>query len=92
MKKAKLIKRLFTNEEIIAIDNRNRELEKENKKLRDYVDNLDSENDNQAIEIEELKKENKELKAKINKVIELFNEWDSSDLYDYIDDLDYEEI
>lgn len=91
MKKAKLIKRLFTNEEIIAIDNRNRELEKENKKLRDYVDNLDSENDNQAIEIEELKKENKELKAKINKVIELFNEWDSSDLYDYIDDLDYEE-
>jgi hypothetical protein len=37
-------------------------LEEENKKLRDYADNLDSENDNQAIEIEELKKENKELK------------------------------
>ena len=34
----------------------------ENKKLRDYADNLDSENDNQAIEIEELKKENKKLK------------------------------
>lgn len=39
----------------------------------------------------ELEEENKKLKAKINKVIELFNEWDSSDLYDYIDDLDYEE-
>ena len=37
-------------------------LKEENKKLRDYADNLDSENDNQAIEIEELKKENKELK------------------------------
>ena len=37
-------------------------LEEENKKLRAYVDNLDSENDNQAIEIEELKKENKKLK------------------------------
>ena len=34
----------------------------ENKKLRAYADNLDSENDNQAIEIEELKKENKKLK------------------------------
>ncbi len=32
MKKVELIKRLFTNEEIIAIDNRNRELEEENKK------------------------------------------------------------
>lgn len=41
--------------------------------------------------VAELEEENKELKAKINKVIELFNEWDSSDLYDYIDDLDYEE-
>jgi len=38
------------------------DLEEENKKLRDYADNLDSENDNQAIEIEELKKENKKLK------------------------------
>ena len=37
------------------------QLEKENKNLRDYADNLDSENDNQAIEIEELKKENKNL-------------------------------
>ena len=37
-------------------------LEEENKNLRAYVDNLDSENDNQAIEIEELKKENKKLK------------------------------
>ena len=36
----------------------------ENKKLREYADNLDSENDNQAIEIEELKKENKILKEK----------------------------
>ena len=40
-------------------------LEEENKKLRDYADNLDSENDNQAIEIEELKKENKKLKEKV---------------------------
>ncbi len=39
------------------------ELEEENKNLRDYADNLDSENDNQAIEIEELKKENKKLKS-----------------------------
>lgn len=38
------------------------ELEEENKNLRAYADNLDSENDNQAIEIEELKKENKKLK------------------------------
>jgi hypothetical protein len=36
-----------------------KEIAIENKKLRDYADNLDSENDNQAIEIEELKKENK---------------------------------
>ena len=35
MKKAELIKYLFTNEEIVAIDNRNRELEEENKKLRE---------------------------------------------------------
>lgn len=35
MKKAELIKYLFTNEEIIAIDNRNRELEGENKKLEE---------------------------------------------------------
>ena len=67
------------------------DLSEENEKLRDYADNLDSENDNQAIDIEELKKENKELKTKINRVIDLFNRWDSSDLYDYIDDLDYEE-
>ena len=40
-------------------------LEEENKKLRDYADNLDSENDNQAIEIEELKKENRKLKETI---------------------------
>jgi len=40
-----------------------KELEEENKNLRDYADNLDSENDNQAIEIEELKKENKKLKS-----------------------------
>ena len=38
------------------------ELREENKNLRDYADNLDSENDNQAIEIEELKKENRKLK------------------------------
>ena len=35
MKKAELIKYLFTNEEIVAIDNRNRELEGENKKLKE---------------------------------------------------------
>ena len=39
-----------------------KEIAIKNKKLRAYVDNLDSENDNQAIEIEELKKENKKLK------------------------------
>ena len=33
----------------------NGKLEEENKNLRAYADNLDSENDNQAIEIEELK-------------------------------------
>ena len=41
------------------------ELREENKKLRAYADNLDSENDNQAIEIEELKKENRKLKETI---------------------------
>lgn len=41
------------------------ELKKENKRLREYADNLDSENDNQAIEIEELKKENKKLKEEL---------------------------
>lgn len=35
MKKAELIKYLFTNEEIVAIDNMNRELEGENKKLKE---------------------------------------------------------
>ena len=40
-----------------------KQLEEENKNLRDYADNLDSENDNQVIEIEELKKENKKLKS-----------------------------
>ena len=39
-----------------------KQLEEENKNLRAYADNLDSENDNQAIEIEELKEENKKLK------------------------------
>ena len=47
---------------IIDLQRGIRELEQENKNLRDYADNLDSENDNQAIEIEELKKENKKLK------------------------------
>jgi hypothetical protein len=42
-----------------------KQLEEENKTLRDYADNLDSENDNQAIEIEELKKENKKLNIKV---------------------------
>ena len=49
-------------------------LEEENKKLRDYADNLDSENDNQAIEIEELKKENKKLKEELSKLKEKY--WD----------------
>ena len=40
-------------------------LEEEIKSLRGYADNLDSENDNQAIEIEELKKENKKLKEEL---------------------------
>ena len=39
----------MTPEEYIAM------VEEENKNLRAYADNLDSENDNQAIEIEELK-------------------------------------
>ena len=39
----------MTPEEYIAM------VEKENKNLRAYADNLDSENDNQAIEIEKLK-------------------------------------
>ena len=46
----------MTPEEYVAM------VEEENKNLRAYADNLDSENDNQAIEIEELKKENKKLK------------------------------
>lgn len=51
------------------------QLKEENKKLRDYADNLDSENDNQAIEIEELKKENKKLKEEISSLrIELVQE------------------
>lgn len=41
-------------------------LVEENKNLRAYADNLDSENDNQAIEIEELKKENKKLKEDVD--------------------------
>ena len=45
-------------------------LEEENKNLRAYADNLDSENDNQAIEIEELKKENKKLKKENKKLKE----------------------
>ena len=44
MKKVELIKRLFTNEEIVAIDNRNRELEEENKKLKEKQKVLDKEN------------------------------------------------
>lgn len=56
----------------------------EDEKDKKFLDNMNK-------YIDELEEENKELKAKINKVIELFNEWDSSDLYDYIDDLDYYE-
>jgi septal ring factor EnvC (AmiA/AmiB activator) len=33
--------------------------------MRDYCSNLDSENDEQALEIEELKKENKKLRETI---------------------------
>ena len=43
-----------------------KQLEEENKNLRAYADNLDSENDNQAIEIEELKKENNKLKKDVD--------------------------
>lgn len=50
---------------IYELDQENKKLIKENKKLRDYADNLDSENDNQAIEIEELKKKNGQLKIHI---------------------------
>ena len=58
----------MTPEEYIAM------VEEENKNLRDYADNLDSENDNQAIEIEEKKKENKKLKAIIEHY-KKFEEW-----------------
>lgn len=47
-----------------------KEIAIENKKMRAYADNLDSENDNQAIEIEELKKENKKLKEENKKLKE----------------------
>lgn len=57
-----------------------------------YENSLSAERDGAKEDKEELREEIKELKTKINKVIDLFNEWDSSDLYDYIDDLDYEEI
>lgn len=40
MKKVELINRLFTNEEIIAIDNRNRELEEENRKLKEILNRI----------------------------------------------------
>ena len=55
MKKVELIKRLFTHEEIIAIDNRNRELEEENKKLREENEKLKNENISLHIELEEIK-------------------------------------
>lgn len=71
---------------------KNKELEEENNALRENVNHRAWRCANLSEDKEELEEENKELKAKINKVIDLFNEWDSSDLYDYIDDLDYEEI
>ena len=40
MKKVELVKRLFTNEEIVAIDNRNRELEEENRKLKEILNRI----------------------------------------------------
>ncbi len=40
--------------------------------MRDYASNLDSENDEQALEIEELKKENKKLKEEIDKYEALY--------------------
>ncbi len=66
-------------------------------KLKEREDKRDEERDkvhNPDLEqrVIELEEENKELKTKINRVIDLFNRWDSSDLYDYIDDLDYEKI
>lgn len=68
------------------------ELEEENKALRENVNHRAWRCADLSEDKEELEEENKELKTKINKVIDLFNEWDSSDLYDYIDDLDYEKI
>lgn len=56
-----------------------------------YENSLSAERDGAKEDKEELREEIKELKTKINKVIDLFKRWDSSDLYDYIDDLDYEE-
>ena len=77
---------------IIKMNDKIRDLEEENKKLIELSEHKTEVIMNLWKRKDELEEENKELKAKINKVIELFNEWDSSDLYDYIDDLDYEEI
>ena len=63
MKKAELIKRFFTNEEIIAIDNRNRELEEENKKLQEKVNTYSE-------EYGKLREENKNLKEKVKELEE----------------------
>ena len=57
MKKAELIKYLFTNEEIVAINNKNRELEGENKKLKKNIERYEKEEDR-------LREENKTLKEK----------------------------
>ena len=61
MKKVELIKRLFTNEEIIAIDNRNRELEKENKKLKEIICLYKSDEETYKNKIEELEDEIRRL-------------------------------
>lgn len=57
-----------------------------------YENSLSAERNGAKEDKKELREEIKELKTKINRVIDLFKRWDSSDLYDYIDDLDYEKI
>ena len=50
----------------------NKNLNEKLEDMRDYASNLDSENDEQALEIEGLKKENKRLKEEIDKYESLY--------------------
>ena len=59
---------LFT----LQMEEENKNLNKKLEDMRDYASNLDSENDEQALEIEELKKENKKLREEIDKYEALY--------------------